>query len=86
MTKDKLRKKYKHLRNQLSKDEIDIKSVAIANQLLQLDIWDKKYFHLFLTITKQNEVNTKPIFEILREHNKKIVVSKSDFDTIWLKV
>ena len=84
MTKDELRKKYKELRNQLSKDEIDIKSVAIAKQLLQLDIWDKKYFHLFLTITKQNEVYTKPIFEILREHNKKIVVSKLDFDTITM--
>ena len=34
MTKDILRKKYKLLRNQLSKDESDKKSVAIAKQLL----------------------------------------------------
>ena len=85
MTKDILRKKYKLLRNQLSKDESDKKSVAIAKQLLQLDIWDKTYYHLFLTITKQNEVETKPIIKILQAKNKKIVVSKSDFKTLTMQ-
>ena len=85
MNKKQLRLKYKELRNQLSKDEIDKKSVAIANQLLQLDIWDKMYYHVFLTSTKKNEVETKPIIKILQSRNKKIVVSKSDFDTYIMK-
>ena len=51
MFKSELRKKYKALRAELSKDFIETQSLAIANQLLSLDIWDKTYFHLFLTIS-----------------------------------
>ena len=41
MSKSELRKKYKSLRKSLSESEIDDKSLAIANQLLKLNIWDK---------------------------------------------
>ena len=50
MNKKELRAKYKALRQELSQDEIDDKSLAIANRMLQLDVWEKTYFHLFLTI------------------------------------
>ena len=46
MIKAKLREKYKLLRQQLSHYEIDDNSIAIANQLLQLDIWDKSFLSL----------------------------------------
>ena len=39
MNKKELRLKYKALRQQLSEDELEEKSLAIANQLLKLDIW-----------------------------------------------
>ena len=60
MNKKDLRKKYKDLRNQLTEVEIEEKSIAIANRLLQLDtmhngrqVWDNTYFHLFLTIKEK---------------------------------
>ncbi len=81
MNKKELRIKYKELRNQLSKEEIEEKSIQIANQLLKLDIWDKTYYHLFLPIETQNEVNTEYILQILQGKDREIVVSKSDFKT-----
>jgi 5-formyltetrahydrofolate cyclo-ligase len=81
MNKKDLRSKYKALRNQLSAEEIEDKSLAIANRLLSLDIWEKTYFHLFLTIEEQKEVDTEFILQILAGKDKEIVVSKSDFKT-----
>ena len=82
MNKKELRKKYKELRFQLSESEIEDKSLTIANQLLQMDIWHKTYYHLFLTIEEQKEIDTQFILHILQGKDKEIVVSKSDFETI----
>ena len=81
MNKKDLRSKYKALRNQLSEEEIEDMSLAIANRLLQLDIWEKTYFHLFLTIEEQKEVETEFILQILAGKDREIVVSKSNFET-----
>ena len=81
MNKKELRAKYKALRKELSLDEIEDKSLAIANRILQLDIWEKTYFHLFLTIEEQKEVDTEFILQLLAGKDKEIVVSKSNFDT-----
>jgi len=56
-------------------------SLAIANNCLYLPIWDKTYFHLFLPIEAQKEVNTEFLLQILAGRDKEIVVSKSDFDS-----
>lgn len=82
MNKKELRAKYKALRQQLSQDEIDDKSLAIANRILQLDIWDKTYFHLFLTIEEHKEIETEFILQVLAGKDKEILVSKSDFDKL----
>ncbi|TDP60252.1 5-formyltetrahydrofolate cyclo-ligase [Flavobacterium dankookense] len=81
MNKTDLRSKYKALRNQLSEEEIEDKSLAIANRLLQFDIWEKTYFHLFLTIEEQKEVETEFILQILAGKDREIVVSKTNFET-----
>lgn len=81
MLKKELRKKYKELRQQLTEDALVDKSLAIANRMLQLDVWDKTYYHLFLTIEEQKEVDTEFVLQILAGKDKEIVVSKSDFDT-----
>lgn len=81
MNKKDIRSKYKTHRQQLSAEEIEDKSLAIANRLLSLDIWEKTYFHLFLTIEEQKEVDTEFILQILAGKDKEIVVSKSDFET-----
>ncbi|SHG71283.1 5-formyltetrahydrofolate cyclo-ligase [Winogradskyella jejuensis] len=80
MTKAQLRKKYKTLRQKLSFDEIEDKSLAIANQLLQLNIWELDFYHIFLSIEEQKEINTEYILNILAGKDKNIVVSKSNFE------
>jgi 5-formyltetrahydrofolate cyclo-ligase len=81
MLKKTLRTKYKALRSQLSEIEIEEKSLAIANEILKLPIWEKTYFHIFLPITEHKEVDTEYILHLLSGKDKEIVISKSDFET-----
>lgn len=85
MEKKKLRKKYKELRANLSEEQIETKSLTIANQSLELDIWDHQYYHIFLPIVKQKEVDTSYILNILQGKDKHILISKSDFTTNRMK-
>lgn len=86
MLKKDLRKKYKALRNQLSENDLEEMSLAIANKLLTLptlptgrQVWEKTYFHIFLPITEHKEVNTEFILHLLSGKDKEIIISKSDF-------
>ena len=81
MNKKELRAKYKTLRQELSPEAIEDKSLAIANRMLQLDIWEKTYFHLFLTIAEKKEVETEFVLQILAGKDKGILVSKCDFES-----
>lgn len=80
-SKKELRLHYKNLRKELTFDVIEEKSLAIANNLLNLSIWNKTYYHIFLPIEEQKEVNTEFILHLLSGKDKEIVVSKSDFET-----
>ena len=81
MKKTELRTKYKALRNSLSQNEMEEMSLAIANKLLTLPIWNKTYFHVFLPITEFKEVDTEFILHILSGKDKEIIISKVDFAT-----
>ena len=81
MYKKEIRSKYKTLRKKLSEIEVDELSLAIANTILTLPIWEKTYFHLFLPIEEQKEVNTEFILHLLSGKDKEICISKSDFET-----
>jgi 5-formyltetrahydrofolate cyclo-ligase len=81
MIKKELRTKYKALRNELSENNLEEMSLAIANKVLTLPIWEKTYFHIFLPITEHNEVNTEFILHLLSGKDKEIIISKSDFET-----
>ncbi|MCB0399037.1 MAG: 5-formyltetrahydrofolate cyclo-ligase [Winogradskyella sp.] len=82
MTKSELRKKYKALRKTLQLEQIEDLSLAISNQLLRLNIWDKSFYHVFLSIEEQKEINTEYILNILSGKDKNIVISKSNFEDI----
>lgn len=84
MNKAELRKKYKKLRESFTEAEIEMKSIEIANNLLKLNIWDKIYYHIFLTIEEQKEVDTSFILSILQGKDKEVVIAKSDFDNCSL--
>ncbi|SEP89981.1 5-formyltetrahydrofolate cyclo-ligase [Hyunsoonleella jejuensis] len=81
MTKKELRKKYKTLRFELTENQIDDFSIAIANQLLKLPVWEYSYYHIFLSIEALKEINTDYILNILSGKDKNIIIPKSDFET-----
>ena len=91
MDKKSLRQKAKAERQKLTQEEIEDKSLAIANQLLRMDavpslrlVWDKLYYHLFLTIEEQKEINTEYMLQILAGKDKEIVISKCEFATLGM--
>lgn len=80
MRKEALRKLYKEKRAQLSTDQIEDQSMAIANQLLQVDgLWNFNYYHIFLSIDHRREVNTEYILSVLQGKDKNVLISKSNF-------
>lgn len=78
MNKAALRLKYKALRFELSEKKIEELSLKIANQLLTLPVWDKEFYHLFLRIAEQKEIDTENILHILQGKDKNIVLSKTN--------
>ena len=84
-SKKHLRKKYKQLRAELTDSDIEELSIEIANNLVSLDIWTKEFYHLFLSIKKQKEVETESILNILLGKDKNVVISKSNFDDLTME-
>ncbi len=80
MSKATIREKYKVLRKGLSQEMLEEKSMAIANRVLSLDIWDKTYYHLYLSIEAQKEVDTSYILSILHGKDKRVVVPATNFE------
>jgi 5-formyltetrahydrofolate cyclo-ligase len=81
MNKKELRIQYKALRNQIAENDLKEMSLAIANKVISLPIWEKMYFHIFLPIIEHKEVNTEYILHLLSGKDKEIIISKSDFIT-----
>ncbi|WP_242083982.1 5-formyltetrahydrofolate cyclo-ligase [Aestuariivivens sediminis] len=79
--KAELRKKYKALRHKLDPKDIEECSLAIANQLLKLPIWNYSFYHIYLSIQELKEINTEYILNILSGKDKHIVISRSNFKT-----
>ena len=82
MTKKELRANYKKLRQGISKDQLEAMSLAIANRVLSLDIWNHHNFHLFLPIAHHNEINTEYLLHLLSGKDKNVVISRSNFEDL----
>lgn len=80
MNKKDLRKKYYQLRKAVSPEECIDGSMQIANQLLQLPIWNFEYYHIFLSIKEKNEIDSSTILSILQGKDKNIVLPKMNLD------
>ena len=76
MLKKDLRLKYSRLRNSITPLLLDQQSIAIANSVLQLPIWENQYFHIFLPIEKNIEIDTEGIISILLGFDKNVIVPK----------
>lgn len=79
-TKQEIREIFKKKRAGLSEIEIEEKSLAIANKLLELPIWSYTYYHTYLTIENQKEVDTSYLLHILQGKDKSVLVSSSNFE------
>ena len=79
MDKTAARSFFKSKRKALTKLQIEDLSLQIANRIVKLPIWEKEFYHLFLPIEKQKEVNTEYIMHVLQGKDKHIVISKSNF-------
>jgi len=85
MTKQQLREKYLLQRKSLSKTELAEMSKSITASLFYyFDFSRKNSVHCYLSIQKQNEIDTSGIIENLKKANVKIAISKSNFDTVQL--
>ncbi len=76
MLKKKLRLDYHNLRNQLSKQELEDRSLKISNNLIPLSIWHHSFYHVFLSIASKREIDTGYILSILQGKDKNIVIPK----------
>ncbi|MBW2937114.1 5-formyltetrahydrofolate cyclo-ligase [Aureisphaera sp. CAU 1614] len=85
MNKAALRILYKGKRDKLTQEDIEALSLDIANQSLNLPIWHRTYFHIFLPISSKKEVNTEYLLHILQGRDKSIVVPKAEFDSGKMK-
>lgn len=77
MHKEKLRLNFRKKRKLLSPISVENESIEIANKVLRLPIWNRSFFHIFLSITKKKEVNTTPLLSIIQGKDKHVVVPKT---------
>lgn len=79
MKKTELRKLYLSKRKAISVEEVAIKSQQITDLFFQnFDLSEVKNFHIFLPITKKNEINTWLIIKYLQQNFPliKIIIPK----------
>lgn len=81
MKKQELRKIYKQKRKELSEKQKNTFQNNVNKQVFALDYTTVNTVHIFLTIKRHNEFNTKPIIDFFRDQQKTIIISKSNFET-----
>ena len=76
MLKKQIRLEYLKKRSLLDLKLIGSFSLEISNMVLRLPIWDFSFYHTFLTIDKNKEVDTSYLLTVLQGKDKNIVVPK----------
>ena len=78
MDKNSLRVYYKEQRQLLTVEQRANKSLQIANRLLSLPLWEKTYFHLFLSSAKKQEVETEQLLTLLQGKDKEVIIPRME--------
>ena len=81
-SKATLRKRFLTKRSELSQQDKETQSLAIANHCLQLPIWEKEFFHLFLPIATKGEIDTTFLLTLLQGRDKQVVLPKVQGDKL----
>ncbi len=76
MLKKELRLNYLQLRKNISPEALSSASIAIANNVLKLAVWSYEYYHLFMQIPEQGEIDTSFILSVLQGKDKNVVIPK----------
>ena len=76
MLKEELRLDYLRFRQELAEEGLTEASKRISETCLELPVWDKSLFHLFLTVSEKREIDTSFLKALLRKKGKRIAVPK----------
>ena len=71
-----LRKSFKKQRSLLDINQVKGLSIRIFENLLELNVWEKSFYHLYLSNEINNEVETDEIVNLLFMKNKRVFVPK----------
>jgi 5-formyltetrahydrofolate cyclo-ligase len=71
-----LRKAFKEKRSKINLSQYQYLCKCIFNNLIQIKIWDKHFFHIYLSNDSKKEVSTNDIVNLLMKKNKIVVVPK----------
>ncbi|WP_408024958.1 5-formyltetrahydrofolate cyclo-ligase [Tenacibaculum sediminilitoris] len=80
MIKSELRKLYKQKRNTLTPSEKEKLEENIYQQIFELKNDNIHNVHLFLSMRKFNEIDMQPVIDFFREKEKRIIVSRCNFE------
>ena len=75
-TKSDLRSHYLKLRSKFTSQQIDNFSIEIVNRCLDLNLWDKSIYHLFMASEQNNEIDTALLLSVLQGKDKQAVIPK----------
>ncbi|WGH27272.1 MAG: 5-formyltetrahydrofolate cyclo-ligase [Candidatus Bostrichicola ureolyticus] len=81
--KKEIRKIYLQRRKEISKKELLLLSSKIYNNIQNINIWNKKYYHIYLPI--KYEINTYPIIYKLLSMDKQVVIPKINFSNMFIE-
>lgn len=84
MKKKELRKIYRQKRADLTVEKLAKLQESIYQQVFKVDFSSVKNIHIFLSIARHKELDTLPIINFLRQQNKTIIISRSNFKTSTL--
>ncbi len=74
--KSDLRSNYLKLRSEITSQQIDNFSIEIVNRCLELNLWNKSVYHLFMASEQNKEIDTALLLSVLQGKDKQIVIPK----------
>ena len=74
--KSVLRSHYLKLRSKFTSQQIDNFSIEIVNRCLEVNLWNKSVYHLFMASEQNKEIDTAHLLSVLQGKDKQIVIPK----------
>ena len=71
-----LRLHYQKIRSELTSQQVDKFSVEIVNRCLELNIWNKSVYHLYMPSVYNNEIDTSLLLSVLQGKDKQPTIPK----------